>query len=97
MKFRSERAFTDATIEVAQRYGHTVMHMRGNTFRLIQGLAGYPDLTLAKNAEVKFWELKMPDGKLTANQLTWSYALYPRWRCYRPENWDEMVKVLSGR
>ena len=52
MNFRNEQAFTDAVVDLAKMSGWMVMHMRGNTHRLIQGMAGYPDLTLARRARL---------------------------------------------
>lgn len=36
---------------------------------------GYPDLTLARDGEVVWIELKRQDGKLTYEQVVWSMAL----------------------
>lgn len=97
MQFRSERAFTDAVIDLAKMSGWMVMHMRGDTHRLIQGMAGYPDLTLVKNGEVEWWELKMEKGLLTEAQRKWGLALYPRWRLLRPLHWTLIVEILTAK
>ena len=97
MKFRNERAFTDAVVDLFKGYHWRVLHMRGNTHRLIQGHHGYPDVTAAKNGRVLFAELKMPDGKMTEEQYAWIAELNPNAYIWRPEDWDEIVKLASGR
>jgi hypothetical protein len=105
MKFRNEQAFLDATVDLAKATGWMVMHMRGDTHRLIQGMAGYPDLTLAKRfgepwnafSIIEWWELKMPHGELTDLQAAWGRVLGPAWRCFRPDDWEKMREHLMRR
>lgn len=96
MNFRNEEQFTTAVIELAKMNRWRVIHMRGNTKRLIQGHAGYPDLTLAKGGDVEFWELKMPNGKLSDEQLAWGRALHPLWHCWYPADWDRIISILTS-
>ena len=99
MNFRNEQAFTDAVVDLFKAYGWRVMHMRGNTHRLIQGHHGYPDLTCAKDGRVLFAELKMPKGKVTEEQYAWIAALNGGGmeivHIWRPEDWDYIVKMAS--
>lgn len=97
MHFASEKAFTDAAVDLFKAYGWRVMHMRGNTFRLIQGHSGYPDLTCAKDGRVLFLELKMPKGKMTPEQDAWATVLWPNHRLLHPEDWDWLVTLASGQ
>ena len=97
MTFASERAFTDAVVDLAKAYGWRVMHMRGNTYRLIQGHSGYPDLTIAKDGVVWFIELKMPKGKMTEEQKRWQWALRPRYHLCLPDGWEALVELLGQR
>ena len=110
MKFRNERAFTDAVIDLAKMNGWRVMHMRGNTARLIQGHAGFPDLVLVRPPHLIFAELKVGRNVPTPEQQEWLDALTdcevepygmpgPSAGVYawRPEQWDAIVKVLGGR
>ena len=46
---------------------------------------GYPDLTLARDDEVLFLELKAQDGVQTAEQCAWMMAL-PRYEVIRPSD-----------
>jgi hypothetical protein len=101
LKFRNEQAFLDAVVDLAKMSGWMVMHMRGNTHRLIQGMAGYPDLTLARRARLggdfpvfEWWELKMPRGCLTDAQAQWGRILHPYWFCFRPDDWDGIRERL---
>jgi hypothetical protein len=105
MKFRNEQAFLDATVDLAKMSGWMVMHMRGDTHRLIQGMAGYPDLTLAKRSKpahgdfpvFEWWELKMPHGVLTEAQAAWGRVLVPYWFRFFPDNWEDMRERLMRR
>jgi len=49
------------------------------------GSAGYPDLTLARDGEVLWLELKQEGGKLTSEQAGWQLAL-PRMEVIRPSD-----------
>ena len=49
------------------------------------GSSGYPDLTLARDGEVLWLELKAEDGKLSSEQTDWQLAL-PRMEVIRPSD-----------
>lgn len=51
----------------------------------IAGSNGYPDLTLARDGEVLWLELKAQDGKLSIEQMAWQAAL-PRYEVIRPSD-----------
>ena len=101
MNFRNERAFTDAVVDLFKAYGWRVMHMRGNTDKLILGHPGYPDVTAAMSGRVLFAELKMPKGKMTEEQYAWIAVLggsdETQVHIWRPEDWNYIVTVASGR
>ena len=46
---------------------------------------GYPDLTLARDGEVLFIELKQDDGYQSAGQVAWASAL-PAYHVIRPRD-----------
>jgi hypothetical protein len=100
VKFRNERAFTDAIVDLAKMSGWLVHHDRGDMRQRIQGHAGFPDLVLVKPGTYRtviFAELKMSNGKVTTDQYKWIYAL-GGWCCvWRPVDWDRIVKTLTGQ
>src|SRR4249919_2009852 len=49
------------------------------------GSSGYPDLTLARDGEVLWLELKAEDRKLSPQQFDWQLAL-PRMEVIRPSD-----------
>lgn len=51
----------------------------------LDGSAGYPDLTLARDGEVMWIELKQEDAKLSLPQAGWQLAL-PRMFVIRPSD-----------
>jgi len=94
MTFPDERAFTDAVIDLLKVCNWRVMHMRGNTYRLIQGHAGYPDITAVKD-RIIFAELKMPGGKLTEEQKAWQARLAPHHYVWYPANFGDIVEIAT--
>ena len=62
------------------------MNKRGVWSSPMQGNPGYPDLTLARNGIVFFFELKSEKGKLTVQQQEWYHAL-PNCLIIKPHNW----------
>jgi len=51
------------------------------------GGKGYPDLTLARDREVLFMELKQQQGVLSPEQMLWQLAL-PCAYTIRPSDWE---------
>jgi hypothetical protein len=71
-------------LAMAKAKGWAVFHMTQSTIRGSQG-KGYPDLTLARDGEVQWMELKQEHGKLTDDQAYWQLAL-PRMEVIRPSD-----------
>ena len=46
---------------------------------------GYPDLTLARDKEVMWMELKQQDGMMSTEQFAWSMQL-PAYHVIRPKD-----------
>jgi hypothetical protein len=66
-------------------------------FRAVKGEAtGYPDLTLARDREVLWFELKTDDGIQSSEQYAWSMIL-PAYHVIRPKDLDNgrVVELLS--
>ena len=61
----------------------------------IQGDAGYPDLTLARNGEVLFLELKSAKGRIRPEQQTWINAMGDRVHVVRPQDLEWVKNVLA--
>ena len=92
--------FEEQVIELARLHGYRVAHFRpAETARgwrtPISGDPGLPDIVLAKDGVVHFFEIKTGRGRPDANQAAWLAAL-PNARVVRPEDWDELVALLAG-
>ena len=72
---------------MAYRNGWSVYHVPQRTM-LNGGGKGYPDLTLARDREVLWIELKQQDALMSPEQHLWSQAL-PAYHCIRPSDWDK--------
>lgn len=70
-------------VKLARRHGWSVYHVPN--VPLTNSGVGYPDLTLARDGEVQWMELKREDGKLTIEQAGWQLAL-PRCEVIRPSD-----------
>lgn len=95
MKFKNERAFTDAVIDLAKMGGWLVHHDRER--QKVQGHAGFPDLCLARHGQVIFAELKIPGGRISNEQLAWGKHLGERFFLWYPSDWDQITKTLVGK
>lgn len=76
----SEREFQAAVVEVARLAGWRVHHCRpartATGWRTpIEGDAGYPDLTLVRDGQLLFLELKTTRGRVRPEQDAWLSAL----------------------
>lgn len=80
----TENELKTIVLQLARRQGWQVFHMVADNIRGSQG-RGYPDLTLARDGEVQWMELKAEAGKLTAEQAGWQLAL-PRCEVIRPSD-----------
>lgn len=82
----TENELKDAVCRLARRNGWAIHHNGQARVMHRSGDNGYPDLTLARDGEVVWIELKAEDGILSPAQYGWSLAL-PAFHCIRPEHW----------
>lgn len=102
----SERGFQDAVVSLARMKGWMVAHFRPartKDGRILTPVgydgAGFPDLVLVGNGRVIFAELKTDTGRLSPRQKRWLEALEDakvETAVWRPRDWQEIVRVLSG-
>jgi hypothetical protein len=85
----TENDLKQAVLLLAYREGWTVYHVPQATMRNGGG-RGYPDLTLARDGEVLWIELKQEKGVLTSQQAQW-ISILPASYVIRPSDW------FSGR
>ena len=78
----TENELKQHVLKEAYRQGWAVYHVPQSTMRNGGG-AGYPDLTLARDGEVLWLELKQQHGTLTPQQAMWQLAL-PQYEVIRP-------------
>lgn len=91
MSYEAEMAEADLkrlVLKAARSYGWIVYHVPNRP--ATNSGVGYPDLTLARDGEVQWFELKTNTGGLTAAQDYWLRCL-PRAHVIRPRDW------FSGR
>jgi predicted type IV restriction endonuclease len=83
----SEAELKRIVVDMAQRQGWAVHETpQVKPRRPVKGQSnGYPDLTLARDEEVLFLELKDQEGALSADQVRWMMAL-PRYEVVRPSD-----------
>ena len=69
-------------------HGWLPFHLPQNrTVRPVKDAIGYPDLTLARDGQVIFMELKTEGGKLSQAQMRWRLEL-PAYYVIRPSDWE---------
>ncbi len=100
----TERELVDAIIEMALTFGWLVHHDRPARTEKgwrtpIQGMAGWPDLALARPPRLLFIEAKSERGTASKAQLAWLYSLraVPGIEVYviKPRDWRSgMVEAL---
>jgi hypothetical protein len=101
----SEAEFTRQVIQLAQACGWMVAHFRAA--RTKHGWAtpvsgdgkGWPDLTLIRDSEIFWAELKVPPNKTTPEQDQWLAALRKaglRAVVWTPAQWGEIEQTLKG-
>ena len=101
----SEDEFLGLVIDLAHLAGWRVLHQRpcktAKGWRsVVQGDAGYPDLTLAKNGRVIFAELKSQRGVVEFEQARWLAAIEGEKPgnapyIWRPRDLDTIKMVLG--
>lgn len=107
--FASEVSFTTAVVDLFKMAGWYVHHDRGEMRKHIQGHVGFPDIIAVhpRLERMVAAELKMPKGRTGIEQLDWLHA-FERIGCpdecspievhvWRPDDWDEIVKVATNR
>ena len=104
----SEAEFTKQVIELAQLNGFRVAHFRGVRVQRKDGSvhyctpvqadgAGFPDLLMLRGRAAIVAELKVGANKPSEAQRQWLAAFEMTdfdVQVWRPENWDEIVKIL---
>ena len=91
----TENELKHYVLRIARMNGWTVYHVPQTTMRNGGG-RGYPDLTLARDKEVLWIELKQDDGIQTSEQYAWQLAL-PAYHVIRPRDLDagRLVELLG--
>lgn len=90
----TEKAFQAHVTSLALTLGYRVYHTRFS----FQSAPGYPDLHMVKGQRSVFAELKSDKGRVTAAQAEWLDALREAGHeayLWRPDDWDEIVRVLQ--
>lgn len=82
----SERELKTLILKAAYGMGWAVYHVPMTNVRGSQG-RGYPDLTLARDGEKLWLELKTKEGQLSPEQRVWHEALRPHAYVIRPIDW----------
>ena len=90
LSFTSEREFQQAIIGVAKLGGWMYMHI---TDSRKSAAVGFPDLVLChpRTGRLRFFELKMPKGKVSTEQARWLAALQHGGHeatILRPDDWE---------
>lgn len=103
---QSEAVFQASVEQLATTLGWEWMHIRpgmnerGRYRTPISGTlgAGWPDLVLVKADRLIFAECKSQKGKLTGRQVWVLNTLEATGHevfCWRPSDWDDIVKILQ--
>lgn len=102
----TEAEFQAHVLELAGMYGWRVAHFHDSRRQVRPGVhvgdrraAGFPDLVLVRD-RVVYAELKRQNGRATPAQRSWLAALEQAGQetyLWRPDNMDEIVRVLAGR
>jgi hypothetical protein len=91
----TEKEFQEQVVELARLSGWRVYH----TWLAVRSASGFPDLVLARPGRLVFAELKSNRGKLTLAQEEWLQALRETGAAevylWRPDDWDEIVQILT--
>lgn len=83
----TENELKTLVVALARKQGWAVYHVP--QARIPNGGGrGYPDLTLARDGEVLWIELKQEKTMPTPEQLAWAAALGRQWHLVRPSDWD---------
>jgi hypothetical protein len=102
-RLMSEEDLLLALTEAATLYGWRWHHIRRSDHALQMGHPGFPDLVLAKDGRVLFWELKAHHAHVDVEQWAWLRALgfTEEWAVplhvtvIRPSDLDEAIGELA--
>lgn len=94
----SEATLKGEVVRLAHDHGWIVFHLPMTPQRRpARNASGYPDLTLARDGEVLFLELKRQTEDLDAEQRVWRVALGRGFHVIRPSDLDNgRVEELLG-
>jgi hypothetical protein len=93
----TETQLKTEVLRYAYAHGWAVYHVTHGPIRGRQG-GGYPDLTLARDGEVMWMELKQEHAAPSPEQWYWYEALGRHaWHLIRPSDWESgRVAELLG-
>jgi hypothetical protein len=89
----SENELKHMILRHARLQGWAVYHVP-QTRIMNGGGKGYPDLTLARDKEVLWIEVKDDRGMQTSEQRYWEMIL-PAYHLIRPKDWPRVLELLS--
>lgn len=79
----TENELKQEVLKLARRNGWAVYHVPQARIHNGGG-SGYPDLTLARDGEILWIELKQQTEKPTESQLLWAAAIGRPWHLIKP-------------
>jgi hypothetical protein len=83
----TENELKTLVVALARRNGWAIHHETQQKHPSA-GDHGYPDLTLARDGEHLWLELKQEKGYPTEHQFNWAAAIGRGWHLIRPSDWD---------
>ena len=95
----SEKAFNQAVVDTARRWGWLVYH----SWNSQHSAAGWPDLAMVRDGRLILAELKIGQRKVRPDQEEWLDALrrvgppveVKVWRW--PDSWDDIIRTLAPK
>jgi hypothetical protein len=90
----TEDQLQDAILDAARLFGWRAYHIRRSDRAIVQGDAGFPDVTLARDGRVLFLELKREGGRMTRAQVEWIEAIGVGALIVRPDDLDTILGML---
>lgn len=83
----TENELKHLVLDLAKRNGWAVYHVTQDRHPNGGG-SGYPDLTLARDGEHLWLELKQEKAVPTERQFAWAAAIGRGWHLIRPSDWE---------
>jgi len=96
LKTVTEKQWQSQVVDLARHLGWRKIY---HTWNSMHSAKGFPDLVMARERLVMV-ECKSETGKLNPDQQEWIEALKQvgvEVYCWRPSDWDEVVRVLGRR